>query len=144
MSWSFKIENGDLVRTSYNNGYEEINGLAKLKQDVEMTLSTSVRWSTGVGCSLDEVIGMSTMNPISSYMQFPAIVEFQTRVMTGMNRLKYYLNNTQIRERTTSEQILEVSPVQIWPNNDDPRNYRWRIDVLSVSGSDVAIGGTVR
>jgi hypothetical protein len=144
MSWGFKLENGDLVRTSYNNGYEDITGLPKLKQDVEMVLSTSIRPSSGVGCSLDETIGMSTSNPLSAYMQFPAVVEFQTRIMTGLNRLKYYLNNTQVRERTTNEQIFEVSPVQMWPMDDDPRNYKWRIDVLSVSGDNVAVGGTVR
>jgi len=144
MSWGLKIENGDLVRTSYNNGYEEVIGLAKLKQDVEMVLSTSIRPSNGIGCSLDEVIGKSVMNPMSSYMQFPAIVEFQTRVMTGMSRLRYMLSSTQVDYRTTDEQIFEVSPVQIWPMSDDPRNYRWRIDILSVSGDDVAIGGTVR
>lgn len=144
MSWSFKIENGDLVRTAYNNGYEELEGLAKLKQDVEMVLSTSIRTSTGIGCSLDDVIGMSTMNPMGAYMQFPAMVEFQTRVMSGMSRLKYYLTNTQSRERATEEQILEISPVQLWPMNDDPRNYRWRVDVLSLSGDNVIVGGLVR
>ena len=67
MSWTFKVENGDIVRTAYNNGYEELDGLAKLKQDVEMVLSTSIRTSTGIGCSLDDVIGMSTMNPMGAY-----------------------------------------------------------------------------
>ena len=131
MTWGLKIENGDLVRTAYNNGYEEVQGLAKLKQDVSMTLATTIRPSTGIGCSLDDIIGMAVANPISAYMQFPAVVEFQTRVMSGMSRLKYYLNNTQVIERTTEEQILEVSPVQMWPMNDDPRNYRWRIGFLS-------------
>ena len=77
-------------------------------------------------------------------MQFPAMVEFQTRVMSGMSRLKYYLSYTQSRERTTEEQILEISPVQLWPMNDDPRNYRWRVDVLSLSGDNVIVGGLVR
>lgn len=144
MSWTFKIENGDIVRAPYNNGYLQLEGSAKLKQDVEMCLTTDIRSSSGIGCGLDEVIGKDVMNPVSSFMQFPAVVEFQSRVTSGMNRLKRILERTLLNYRSQSELIVEVSPVQIWPMDDDPRNYRWRVDILSGSGEDIPISGTTR
>ena len=144
MCWTFKIEKGDIVRSRYNNGYESIEGAVKLRQDVEMCLTTEIRRSNGIGCGLDEVIGKATMNPVSSFTQFPAVVEFQSRVMSGMSRLRYYLGNTLTNDRTTDETITEISPVQLWPMAEDPRNYRWRVDVLSGSGENVAISGIAR
>ena len=115
-----------------NTGYVYVEDLDKLKQDIPMILTTDERASTGLGCSLDEVVGDDRENPSSVYFQAPVAFEFQNRVAIGMNRLRSAQRQYQFSQRTPRELLQDSGAVQIWPDNSDPRNFRWRLDVTTV------------
>jgi hypothetical protein len=145
MSRTLKITNGDIVKyAGSDNGYRMMSGKEKVTQDIKMIFTTSVRPTTGLGCGLDEIIGNDTMNPLSTFMQFPATFDFQNRIRIGLSRLQNAQNNYQFSQRTKSELIAEYSQVRVWPNGDDPRNFRWRVDILTKdNGNPVSISGSV-
>lgn len=135
MARTFKIENGDVVKYQRNTDtYEFVSGNEKLKQDIKMILTTSVRNSTGLGCGLDEIIGKDTTAAISGFMLFPAVFDFQTRIRTGLNRLKTAQKQYLYGQRTRDELIYDFSEARIWPSQDDKRSFFWNVDILTVDG----------
>lgn len=144
MSRTLKITNGDMVKyIAGDNGYRMLSGKEKISQDVKMILTSSVRSTTGLGCGLDEVIGNDTMNPVSSFMQFPAVFDFQNRVRIGLSRLKKAQRNYLFRNRDKAELISDYSQARVWPNQNDPRTFRWRVDIITVAGESLSTSGSV-
>jgi len=144
MTWTTKVSNGDEVRNTWNNGYETVEKINKAKQDVKMTLGTEVR-RNGLGCGLEEVIGKDSENPTNTFSKAPALFEIQMRVRTGLSRLRQLQRTKQASHRYPSEVIHEFSPVQVWPIADDPRNFYWRVDVMTVMRrASFQINGKVR
>lgn len=145
MTKTFKIKNGDIVRNIFNNGYEMIFGRNKVNQDVRNILTTDVRNTTGLGCGLDELIGADSSNPASIFSPSPVMFEFQTRVSGGLSVLMATQKEYLYGNRPSSELIFSYSPVEIWPNNDDPRNFRWRVNISTVDGkSGFTVSGKTR
>jgi hypothetical protein len=146
MARTLKITNGDIVKylgSTYS--YQLLSGREKVTQDIKMVLTTSVRASTGLGCGLDDVIGQDTMNSVSSFTQFPAVFDFQNRVRVGLERLSTAQKNYLYGQRSNDEIIKDISAVRIWPASSDLRNYRWRVDVLTIKGKEgISITGQVQ
>lgn len=141
MSWTLKVVDGDVVRLHTNVGYEQVTGKDKLKQDVLMTLSTSVRSDTGIGTGLGQVIGDRTDKEPDNVYSTPAMFKFQTLVRNGLSRLKYNQRNFFFNRRTPYEMLEDFSPVQVWAT-DDPRVYRWRVDLYTMGNlPNFAAGG---
>jgi len=141
MSWTFKIENGDLVRGSTPNGYEAVSGKAKLKQDCRMVLTTDIR-PDGVGSSLRRIIGKSPSNSDSAG-ENPVMFEFQLMVRGSINRFQSRQRSVQFSRRTPSEILNDFSPVYISPDPDDPRKFKWRVDFFSMENSvNFSLGGS--
>lgn len=132
MSKTLKFENNDIVRNFTNTGYETVEDNSKCRQDVKMVFSTKPRESTGIGAGLDETIGTDAENPVTPFLQFPAVVNFQRKVRQGVNNLKKAQRLYNFRERPDTELIDSFSTVQVLPHNDDPRNYDWRIEIYTV------------
>lgn len=145
MTTSWKVVSGDIVRSPNNNGYLTVSDTAKCKQDVQNILSTDKRNSTNLGCGLDEVIGSDSENPASAFATSPAAFEFQTKVRAGLNRLQSAQKQFHFSERTAKEMIYDVGPVQMWPVVDDARNFKWRVDIMTVDGrSSFQVNGGTR
>jgi len=142
---TWKITEGDIVRSNTNTGYTLVSDTPKVKQDVSMVLTTDVRDSTNLGCGLDEVIGSDNDNPASMYGTSPAAFEFQTKVRAGLNRLKAAQKQAQFSQRTAKELIHDIGPVQMWPVDSDSRNFLWRVDIMTVDGrSSFTANGSTR
>ncbi len=131
MSKTLKISGGDISRVYTNNGYTYVEGGDKVKQDVRMVLTTAVRASNGLGCGLDEVVGMTDADPHENYAQFPIALEFQNRVRVGVTRLQLAQRKYQFSTRSPQELIYDFSPAEVWQEPSDPRSYRWRVDVIT-------------
>jgi hypothetical protein len=132
MAYTLQIENGDITRYTTGSGYYLVSGSTKLKQDVKCILSTDIRPFSGLGCSLDASIGEDVMNRIDAYAYYPAVFNFRMRVQEGLLRLQRAQRLYQFSKRTTDELIDTIRPVQIYPSGNDPRNYNWRVDILSI------------
>ena len=142
MSQTLEIIDGDIARATTNAHYYYVTDTDKVKQDVKETLTTSINPLTGLGASLDEVIGQDAANPVSAYSYVPPLYEFQTRVDGAMNRLQAAQGSYLFSQRTYKEMISEVSAVQIWKIIDDPRNFKWRITVKTFYGKySFSVGG---
>jgi len=133
MSYTVKIENGDVVRNHSNTGYETITRKDKLRQDCRMVLTTGIR-ADGIGCGLDEVIGKHTDGEPENAFGSPAMFEFQSRASSGISRFRYVQRHTMFSRRTPEELLDSYTPVQIWPDTEDPRTFRWRVDFYSFLG----------
>jgi hypothetical protein len=139
---TLKIINGDIVRATTNAQYYTVTDKEKVSQDVKETLTTRVNPLTGLGASLDEVIGHDSSNPASTYSYTPPLYEFQSRVDSALTRLQAAQGAYLLSERTARELISDISAVQIWKIKDDPRNFKWRVRVMTYYGRDsFAVGG---
>jgi len=134
MSKTLKIIDGDIVRATTNAQYMYVTDTEKVEQDVRETLTTSVNPLTGLGASLDDVIGQDAANPVAAYSFVPPLYEFQSRVEGAMSRLQIAQSGYLLNERTQKELISDISPVQIWKIVGDPRNFRWRLRVQTFFG----------
>lgn len=134
MSRTLAIENGDVVRSLTKEQYQFIDGKNKARQDVAMILTTDIRNDTGDGCGLDRVIGSKIDRRGFAYMQGSIILNFQMRIQAGLNRFIKSQRSYHYSQRTKDELIQEVGSVQVWKIPDDPRNFRWRVDVITVDG----------
>jgi len=145
MTTTLKMYNGDIVRNFSNQGYEQLSDTDKLRQDVAMSLTSDVRPLTGVGCGLDQLIGTDPTNEISQYSMFPIMFEFQTRVRGGLNRLRSNQRSFNFANRTLKELIYDFSAAEVWQTPEDPRSYKFRVDVISEDGStQFSVGGGAR
>jgi len=145
MAKTLKFQNGDMVRSYLNSSYNYVEDKEKVRQDVKLILTSGVRKSTGLGCGLDEVLGAMDNNPMYAYAQFPIVFEFQTRLRVGISRLKAMQRRKQIRQRTPGELIFDFTPAEVWMQNEDPRNYKWSVNILTEDGkSNFSIGGAAR
>jgi hypothetical protein len=145
MAKTLKIVNGDIVRSYTNNSYVTLDGKDKVKQDVANILTTDLRRSTGLGCNLDSLVGEDSMNPLGNYSQFPVVFNFQTNVRLGLERLRNTQRNYLFDKRTNQELIYDFSPADVWFNADDPRSFRWKVDILTEDGrSSFSISGAAR
>lgn len=142
MSKTLKIINGDVVRSFTNQGYSYVSETAKARQDIALMLTSSIRTITGLGCGLDDLIGSDPTNEISQYSIFPILFDFQTRIKSGLNRLKSAQRNYSYAYRTPKELIYDFSSAEIWQTPEDPRNYKFRVDVITDDGSTrFSVGG---
>ena len=145
MSRTLKFSNGDIVRLYTNQGYTYLSEQEKLKQDVSLILTSGVRSSTGLGCGLDDLIGDDTLEPIAAYAEFPVIFDFQQRVRIGLSRFQSAQRTYQFDQRPPKELIFDFSPVEIWRAAEDPRNYKWKVDVITEDGrTSFSINGGAR
>ena len=143
MTKTLKIIDGDVVRATTNAQYLYVEDTDKVEQDVKETLTTSINPLTGLGASLDDVIGMDLNNPVSTYSYVPPLYEFQSRVEGAMNRLQTAQCGYLLSERTQRELISDISPVQIWKIQGDPRNFKWRLRIQTFFGKyNFSVGGT--
>jgi len=134
MTWTHKIVDGDVARNRATGRYVQVTRKAKVEQDVVCTLSTNVRVSNGQGCGVDAAVGEDQKDPISAYSFIPLLFDFQTLISGGMERLRRAQRSKQFSQRTADELIYEFSPVQLWPDLQDTRNIRWKINVNTVDG----------
>ena len=134
MTKTLRIIGGDVVRATTNAQYLYVTDKEKVEQDVRETLTTSVNPLTGLGASLDDVIGMDAANPVSTYSYVPPLYEFQSRVEGAMSRLQAAQCGYLLSERSQKELISDISPVQIWKIQGDPRNFKWRLWVKTFYG----------
>jgi hypothetical protein len=142
MSKTLKFSNGDMVRMNANNGYELVNGKDKVKQDIELMLTTDIRSTTGLGCGLDEIVGSDTMKDVSAYSLLPVVFDFQTQVRSGMGRLVSAQRAYQFIERTNDELLYEVPPVSVVPSRDDFRTFTWSLTAITESGLSFSVNGS--
>ena len=136
MTYTMKVVNGDIVRNPSGSGYVMISDKDKCKQDAVCILSTNVRKSNGLGCGLEEMIGRDADNPQSMYSNAPVMFEFQSKVAGGLSRLRLAQRSAQYSYRTVGEIIHDFSPVDIFPIAGDPRNYRWRVFIITIDGQN--------
>ena len=142
MSKTLKIYNGDIVRNFANQGFETLENTDKLRQDVAMSLTTGIRATTGVGCGLDDLIGSDPTQELSQYSLFPILFDFQTRIRSGLNRLKSAQRSYNFTYRTPTELIYDFSAAEVWQTPEDQRTYKFRVDIISDDGSTrFSVGG---
>lgn len=145
MMYTSQIINGDEVRSVGGSGYETVSGKDKIRQDVKMVLTTNTRNTTGLGAQLEDSIGKDVENPASFYTNTPFMFEFQMRVKSALDRLKRIQRRFQYSYRVPAELIHEFTTVNIWPVKEDPRNFRWKVDIITVDGSSkISIKGGMR
>ncbi len=132
MTWTLKVVDGDVVRLHTNTGYERVTGTPKLRQDCGMVLSTDIRDSTGIGSSLDSSIGASSGSEPEGNGGLPTMFRFQMLVKDSLERFKYNQRRYLYDQRAPDEVLEDFSPVQIWPVSDDPRNFRWRVEMYTL------------
>jgi hypothetical protein len=145
-AWTWKVVDGDVVRSYTNTGYTSVSGKDKVRQDVACIVATDMRDSTGLGCSLGSSIGIDVENPASAFAITPVAFDFQMKVQTGMNRLMAAQKNYQSEYRTDEELISSSGPVQIWQLQADPRNFGWLLPVSTIAGgkANFALNGETR
>jgi hypothetical protein len=143
MLYTSQIANGDEVRSVTNSGYDLVSGKDKIRQDIHMILTTDIRRTTGLGAQLNDMVGKDTENPALAYTNTPFMFELQMRVKTSMDRLKAAQRRYQFSYRVPAELIHDFSQVQIWPLADDPRNYRWQLDIQTLDGRSSSIRGSM-
>jgi len=144
MSKTLKFQNGDMVR-SYTNSYHYVEDNEKVRQDVKLMLTSGVRKTTGLGCGLDKAVGKMSGDPSASYATFPVVFEFQTLLRTGLNRFKSMQRRSLIGQRTPGELIFDFTPAEVWAENQDPRNYKWSVSIITEDGrSNFSLGGSAR
>lgn len=136
MAKTLKFSNGDMVRLYTNNGYEYVEDREKGYQDVALMLTSGVRSSTGLGCGLDDVVGMDTEAQSNYMSQFPAVFEFQNRVRIGLARLKNAQKGYLYSQRTPGELIYDFSQANIFMSHEDPRSFKWSVSIITVAGPD--------
>lgn len=142
MTNTLQIIDGDIVRVTTNAQYLQVTDTDKVEQDVKETLTTDINPLTGLGASLDEVIGQDAANPVSTYSYVPPLYEFQSRVNGAMARLQAAQCGYLLNKRTQKELISDISAVQIWRIADDPRNFKWRLRVQTFFGKyNFSVGG---
>lgn len=142
MCKTLKFVDGDMERLVGNNGYTFIEGKEKLQQDVEMILTSDIRATTGLGCGLDKVIGQDTMSYSSSFTVYPAVFDFQQRVILGLSGLRGAQKSYQYGDRSSEELVYDFSPARVWYDNVDPRNFNWAVEVYSVAGGKTIVNGS--
>lgn len=144
MSWTLKVENGDVVRLASNTGYEAVRGKDKLRQDAKMVLTTGTR-RDGIGANLDEIVGRSVDGEPDLGWSSPALFQFQQRVRNSLSRYRFMQRNYQFNRRTPQELMSSFSPVNIWVDETDPRKFRWRVDFFTLGNRPAfSLGGTTR
>lgn len=144
MSWTLKVVDGDVVRLASNTGYERVTGKDKLKQDCRMILTTGKR-RDGIGADLDEIIGRSVDGEPDLGWSSPALFQFHQRVRNSLSRYRYMQRNFQFSRRTPQELLSSFSPVHVWADGTDPRNFRWRVDFFTMGNLPAfALEGTTR
>jgi len=145
MAQTLKFVNGDMVRLFNNQGYEYVDAGEKVRQDVELILTTGVRSTTGLGCGLDDLIGEDTMDSVMAYAEFPVIFDFQQQVRIGLSRLRGTQRTYHLSQRSPKELIYDFSPVEIWRLAEDPRNYGWKVDIITEDGrTSFSLSGNAR
>jgi hypothetical protein len=144
MSWEWKVENGDIVRTAQNTGYVRVEGKDKLKQDVTNILQTAVRADTGLGTSLGTALGAHVAGEPDLAYGTPAMFKFQRLLTSGVNKFRVAQRKYLFSRRTPDELLDDFSPLQV-SGTDDPRVFRWRIDFYTMGNlPNFALGGQVR
>jgi hypothetical protein len=129
---TLKVSNGDIIKYNTTDGpYQTLYGRDKLVQEIKIILSTSVRKSTGLGCSLNDLIGTDTQNPASGFSLLPVAFEFQNRIKVGLQRLKDSQIKNGFLYRTSAELIKSFTTAKLFPAGDDPRNFYWSVDIFS-------------
>ena len=145
MSRTLKVTDGDVVRLFTNQDYEYLSEGEKVRQDVGLMLTSGIRASTGLGCGLDDLIGDDTLEPIAAYAEFPVIFDFQQRVRVGLSRFRSVQRSYQFEQKTPKELVFDFSPAEIWRAAEDPRNYKWKVDVITEDGkTSFSINGGAR
>lgn len=140
---TLKVVDGDIVRYTRGTGYYTVEGKDKVKQDVRMCLTTSIRSSTSIGCGLDDIIGKDIENPASTYFNFPLGFEFQNRLSNGLNRLISAQKRYLVGFRPATELIADFSEVRTWRLSGDQRSFKWAVEIYTVDGrSNFTISGT--
>lgn len=131
MTKTLKMVDGDISRLYTNSGYNYVQDGEKVNQDVRLMLTTALRPSNGLGCDLDEVVGSTDADPNEAFSQFPIALEFQTRVRTGLMRFRQAQRKYQFGVRTPQELVYDFSPAEVWQDPSDPRQYKWRVDIIT-------------
>jgi hypothetical protein len=145
MTKTFKIVDGDITRAITNAQYTYVTDTDKVKQDVSETLTTSVNPLTGLGASLDEVIGLDSASPVVAHSLIPPMYEFQSRVEGALSRLQAAQCGYLLSQRNYQELISDISAVQIWPIAGDLRNFKWKVSIKTYYGKNVfSVGGTTQ
>jgi hypothetical protein len=141
MSWSFKVENGDFIRTMGGSGYETIFGKDKLKQECKMVLTTDIR-PDGVGSSLSRILGRLSDSQESISPGSTNAFEFQMMVGNAITRYRDAQKATRFSRRDIEELLDDNSPVYVTPYPDDTRKFKWRVDFFSLANSgNFSLGG---
>jgi len=145
MLYTTQIVDGDEVRSVGGSGYELISGKDKVRQDINMSFTTDIRKTTGLGSQIEDAIGQDSDDPATSFSDVPFMFEFQMRVKESLDQLKRAQRKYQYSYRVPSELIHEFSAVQIWAIKDDSRNYRWEVGIQTVDGtSGFSVKGKVK
>lgn len=140
---TLKVVDGDIVRYTRGTGYYTVDQKDKVKQDVKMCLTTSIRPSTAIGCGLDEIIGQDIDNPASAYFNVPMGFEFQNRLSNGLNRLIAAQKRYLVGFRPATELIADFSEVRTWRVANDQRSFKWSVVIYTVDGrSNFTLSGT--
>lgn len=144
MTSTLKIVNNDISRLFNNSGYTYVEGNDKVKQDVKMLFTTDIRPVSGFGTGLDGLVGAVSSDPHEAFAQYPIALEFQTRVRSGLVRMRSLQRKFQFSARTPQELIFDFSAAEVWLEPSDPREYRWRVDIITVDnqGSFSVSGGS--
>ena len=144
MSKTLKFQNGDMVRL-YNNSYHYVEDNEKVRQDIALMLTSGIRKTTGLGCGLDKAVGKMNSDPSIAYSTFPVVFEFQTLLRTGLNRFKSMQRRTLRGQRTPGELVFDFTPAEVWSENQDPRNYKWSVSIITEDNkSNFSLGGSAR
>lgn len=138
MSNTLRIIDGDYVLNQSGQPHT-LSGADKAVQDLAEMLSVDVT-ADGFGAGLPTLLGRDEGTDPAAFS-----LEFMLRdaIEQGFARL-VSLQRQSLTNRTPDELFARIANLQVMRQQGDPRVYRWRLDVLTVSGVAKSLKGRIQ
>lgn len=136
MSRTFKIVNGDYVLDRTNGRPTTVTGREKLRQDVNIMLTTETR-ANSYGAGLEDLIGRD-MDPAAFR------IEVGRRIRSSTNALQRLQDQFLAAQRTAQERLATIAALSVFVlPGDEKTGVGFRLRVTPVAGDAVALSGAI-
>jgi hypothetical protein len=125
MTATFQIRDADFVLDPRSGSFATVTDTAKLAQDIDIVLRSDIS-------GLYRLVG-TVADPYSMR------AEASRRIANGLRKLQYVQGLIQAIYRTPKERLQQVRAIDIAPDVNDRRTYRFRVDVLSAGFNPLSL-----